>query len=729
MENKDLKILKKYYGEDFAKLCRSLFPTILETEGLLSKIILDHFAPTRSLYKDITKSLGTQDDFKTYIFGLVDVEKGEISEIQPKTAEELMDEAGYILYPECQTEEEVQSFKKYWKPNEELCTFRGGRLEYCRVWFAVKKNVDQIRREDFSNPQRQDEYGTSAISIQFSRSTNSTISIKNRYNHTVNNPDATFSNNLDNIIPGLTEAFVHEYEIDLVASARHNFEIPGYVLADDGKYYRSNVETGGVHYCENNVVVLHGDAMKLDKSRYIVVDNHIIDKEFKTIDFQHWQGFELIKDRILKFEDEQKDRVRNITITIKKGQHLNEDEIFAYFTNPSVGTDENGNQVIEFWESLNSFTESIGEIEKIDEAYDEKKNRVILITPKQGQPVKITVNENGEIIGYKNQNVISIGDRFMIDNRALKRFVAPNLKEIGNHFLEKNSDLEELTFESVEKVGEDFLYYNKILKSFIAPNLKEVGEDFLYYNKILKSFIAPKLKQIGHYALYSNQNLEELTLESVEKIDMDFLSRNQILRKFVAPKLKEVHRNFLLTNLCLEELTLESLESCGASFVGANKIMKKFIAPKLFDIGGSFLFSNLEMEELSLESADFIWGEFMGSNEKLKKFYGPKIKAIRSDFLVNNQEMEELTLESVEWVKHSFIPYNKKLKVFIAPNLKETGQEFLMSAKHLQEVVVAEGCETINDVGMSCALEDLPRFKNAVKHLGDEDSIDGDFQE
>ena len=35
MENKDLKLIKSEYGEDFAHLCRSLFPTLLEQEGKL----------------------------------------------------------------------------------------------------------------------------------------------------------------------------------------------------------------------------------------------------------------------------------------------------------------------------------------------------------------------------------------------------------------------------------------------------------------------------------------------------------------------------------------------------------------------------------------------------------------------------------------------------------------------------------------------------------------------
>ena len=265
MDNNDLRFLKRHYGEKFAHLCRELFPTILEEEGLLSKIISDHFAPTKSLYDDV---VSIKKEFKEFIYGCVKLDKAIASEIA-KTPEELMDEAGYILYPECKSEEDIQSFKKYWAKGEELCTFRGGRLDSCRVWFAVKKNADEIKRKNFNNPSRQDEYGTSVISIQFSRGSGSTLSIKNRYNHTVLSPDATFGNNLDNIIPGLTQSFIKTYGIDLLNNGRESIYIPDYRRGNDGRYYRVNVENFDVCYCENNVMLIDGRKLVLDKARYI----------------------------------------------------------------------------------------------------------------------------------------------------------------------------------------------------------------------------------------------------------------------------------------------------------------------------------------------------------------------------------------------------------------------------------------------------------------------------
>ena len=198
MENEDLKKIKKIYGEEFMKMCRRNFPTLLETPGLLFKLITDHVEPTKNFMKFLSLDpdpIEVEDAFKNFIYSFVDVEQDTPEAIE-KTAKELMDEAGYVLFPECQTEEQIQKFRGFYgPPPERLCTFNGGRLNHCRVWFAVKKNAVSLDRKKFTNPKREDEYGTSVISIQFTRRTPSTLSIKNRYNHAVNNPDNTFLNN------------------------------------------------------------------------------------------------------------------------------------------------------------------------------------------------------------------------------------------------------------------------------------------------------------------------------------------------------------------------------------------------------------------------------------------------------------------------------------------------------------------------------------------------------
>ena len=254
--DEELRKIKKVYGEKFMQMCRALFPTILEEEGRLFEILSSSFSNnSKTLYEDI-KNRKLEYAFKKFVntkFGVLE----ETEVVTDKSPYELLEEAGYDLY-ECKNEEEIQSFKKYYAKGEALCTFNGGRLNSCVVFFAVKKDVEDIKREDFEEPEREDQYGTSVMGIQFNREGLCTVSIKNRYNHTVINPDATHGNNLENIIPGLTQSFktlLQERGLELDISNCEQFTIPGYVVANDGKYYKYNIELGGTYYCPGNIVI------------------------------------------------------------------------------------------------------------------------------------------------------------------------------------------------------------------------------------------------------------------------------------------------------------------------------------------------------------------------------------------------------------------------------------------------------------------------------------------
>ena len=280
----DLFVIKEKYGENMMHLCRNLFSTILETPGLLSSLMLNNFEPSRFLYNDIM-TLGLKYDFANYIKSLSEPISNELLYFNIKRKpSDLLAEAGYTLY-ECKNEEDIQLFKKYYAKEEELCTFNGGRLKRCLVFFAVHKDVDNIRREDFKQPERQDRYGTSVLSIQFTRSNNSIISIKNRYNHTVDNPDATFSNNLDNIIPGLTGSFSRYYNLNL-SNSRKKLEIPGYIMANNGKYYKYNYEINNIYYGPNNIIIDNFEVIDKyrENEKYLIIDYFVIDLINKKIE-------------------------------------------------------------------------------------------------------------------------------------------------------------------------------------------------------------------------------------------------------------------------------------------------------------------------------------------------------------------------------------------------------------------------------------------------------------
>lgn len=429
--SKELNRIKKLYGERFMHLCRSLFPTLLEQEGLLTEVLKSTFATnSRTLYDDIVNN-DLEEEFKNYIYSKIDVEKEMPEIIGEKTPYQLLDENGYDLY-ECNSEEEIQSFKKYYKSGEELCTFLGNRLNRCVVFFAVKKDVEEIKREDFNNPKREDEYGTSVMSIQFTKSQNSTVSIKNRYNHTVNNPDATYGNDLDRIAPGLTQSFeklLLQRGMTLNKSNIEAFNIPNYVVAGDGKYYKYNMEINGNYYCPGNVIIDHGNVIKLEPEKQELIDYFILDKENKTLSLY--------------------------------------DDPILFLT---------GDGFIDGFKNIDS-------IEMANNNNSEQKTKTITIKEKSSdKPITIEINkESNSIIGYTNENLTNLGDNFLGYNEQLSKLVAPNVTSIDDDVLENNIELEKFEAPNLEWIGYSFLRNNTKLSEFYVPNLSKESKESLEY--------------------------------------------------------------------------------------------------------------------------------------------------------------------------------------------------------------------------------------------------------
>ena len=65
--SKELVKIKKYYGEEMMHLCRELFPTILEDEGVLLRILEATFPHSKFLYDDIVND-NQITTFKDFIY-------------------------------------------------------------------------------------------------------------------------------------------------------------------------------------------------------------------------------------------------------------------------------------------------------------------------------------------------------------------------------------------------------------------------------------------------------------------------------------------------------------------------------------------------------------------------------------------------------------------------------------------------------------------------------------
>ena len=529
----DLKKIKKKYGEKMAHLCRVLFSTLLEKEGLLYELITFKFAPNKFLYDDIIKQ-NKIEEFKDLIYSLYDVENNLIK--TTKTPFELLRDANYTLY-ECESNEDILRFKKYYAPWEELCTFKDNRLKRNYVFFAVKDNADKLNREDFKNPKREDEYGTSVISIQFSKGRVNTLSIKNRYNHSVNNPDATFSNNLENIIEGLTASFEEYYNFNINSNCNSNFSLDNYVLANDHRFYKYNYEIDNIYYCVNNIIIDNFEVINdyVDTSKYLVLDYYILN----------------LKDKIIypyKYSNNNSDSFCN---NIKINKNV-------------IEKLSNGKKVI-----------------------------------KINDNIKIVVNKYHQIIGYENNELEIIDNNFMKENQYLEYIEINNVKEIGKNFLLNNTTLNEIEAYNVRNIDDGFLFYNENLKSISLPNVETIGDHFLSYAPI-ENIELENVKYIGDYFLEWNEDLKHIKLDNVITIGDNFLHNNELIESISLPNLVSLGSGFLYYNESIKFVNLPKLETVGRDFLSKNKSAEFINIPLLNKAGIYFMYALNNVDEINI---------------------------------------------------------------------------------------------------------------------------------
>ena len=553
--NEELKNIKKMYGEKMMHLCRELFATILENcPSTLEQILKDSFNESRFLYDDIVDN-NLIDDFKNYVYGIYDRICANSEEVisdvaDPKT---LMREAGYTLY-ECKTDEEIQAFRKYYQKDEELCTFKNGsRLVRCYVYFAVKDGADKLKRSDFVKPQRQDEYGTSVISIQFTRDGSHTLSIKNRYNHTVGNPDATYSNNLDNIIPGLTQSFADYYGMLQEKITNKSLDIPGYVKANDGKFYKYNYEINNIYYCPDNIVIDNFEVIRYPKEKYLIMDYFVIDLVNKKLilNNRHDIFIEMLSD------------IKNIEI-VKDG----ENKVVSFYTN-------NGEKTIITLDNL---------------------SRIIKIVNNYVKRIENNFLWHNEVLQEISlDNVEEIGDSFLFNNEVMTKISLPNVRQIGDSFMCR-SIVDDLRLPEVLMIGDRFMSSNHQILQVRLPKVKTIGKNFIKNNCYIEEINMPEVEIIGSCFLDENVNLCEINLPEVRVIHDNFCYSNFGITNINMPKVKSIGNMFMYCNNAVLELLLPEVERIGYNFMGCNRKLISVDLPKLEEVDSEIFSMNQNIE-------------------------------------------------------------------------------------------------------------------------------------
>lgn len=622
--NYDLKIIKKKFGENMMKLSRELFPTLLEEKGLLSGLFLNNFNPSKILYDDIKKN-HLEKEFKMFIYSFLN--EDEVIENSKKTPKKLFEEEGYDFY-ECKTEEDIQKFKKYYARGEELCTFRDKRLGKCYVFFVVKRNVDEIKREKFKNPIREDEYGTSVMSIQFTRDEAHTLSIKNRYNHALleGNPDATYRNNLENIAPGLTKSFENTYGL-VQFNPNTNFEMKNYVRAKDGKFYKYNYEINNIYYCTDNIIIDNFEVKKLPKERYIVMDYFILD----------------MKDKKITLYDE----------------------------------------------SINdSFVSSIKNIKKID-VLKEDSNKMVIIIGEEGNMI-IKLDPNDRIIEINNETLKSVSDNYFSKSKYIDKLYLNNVVEVGDNFLNKNKSLSKISMDNVKIIGKNFLESNNNIEEVSFLNVEKIGNGFMFQNNNpkFKKIYMPKVEIIGNSFMFRNNSVMKVCIPNVKNIGNNFFKSNQIVRTLEIPLTETIGDSFLENNELISELYLPSVINIGSNFLKKNQILKKLIIPNVIELKNGALQHNNNLKELYVPKVVKIGDDVLMHNNSLTEFESPYLEEIGKKFLEYNRWLEKFIAPNLRKIGPYMLSVNDALTYIDVSNLMDEYKDNL--SKHMKEMLKQE---------------------------------------
>jgi acetyltransferase-like isoleucine patch superfamily enzyme len=272
--------IKKLKGERFAKTIRSYDNGIFDIHNL----------------PEIVRHAGEEaEPLLQYLISLKNI---KIENKSSESIKDLLDKAGYdfIIVTDQKSQD---SIKKYYATGEVICTIGTDRWKHYHMIQVWKKNIAEIKRENYPSPKREDEYGTSCMSIQIGKS-GGFISIKNRYNHTVSNPDNTLSSNPDNIIIGLADALRRKFKVDF---SSQKAEIQGNFTIFDKKIVKYNYEINGVFIGEN-CYIKNGELIEIDKNTQLIMDYFLLDIPSKKI--INIVGTEDCFDKILEKELENK---------------------------------------------------------------------------------------------------------------------------------------------------------------------------------------------------------------------------------------------------------------------------------------------------------------------------------------------------------------------------------------------------------------------------------------
>ena len=512
-------VIKKQNGEAFAKAIRDYDARIFDIPNL----------------QELIQYAGRDAERLTpFLSSLLDIDKIKVqSGLNPF---ELLKKAGYNAFY-ADTERKKNSIKHYYANREAICTFRDSeRHKNYHIIHCIKEGADKLKRSDFKGHEdRQDEYGTSVISIQILK-TGGFIKICNRYNHTVENPDNTFGSNPDNIILGLSDSLKKHFNVNFSIPYLSKYVLPEYYIIVQNHLIYYTLEKEDMYFGDG-VYVDGGEIIPIQKDYQFFMKQYLFDLKAKTV-------------TTFFYED---DKFANVLIEEMKGKNIQRKK------------NENGFDLLLDGALFLSF----------DEDKNVTKARLLKAVSLPDDSFK------GErsLTFFEAPNLSIIGND-CFENTSLNHFFAPNLIRMGAHCFSFGCDFEKLVFENLKSMG-DSCFFNIDVKELYFPKLKEIPSHSLRCNRFLEKIYAPKVLGVREYGIYSNEKLKEVFLPSCKKVGGKSLSHNFNLKVLNLLKLKQAEVGAVSFNLKLKKIYVPKLVSTERETFSNNAIGCYIEAPNL----------------------------------------------------------------------------------------------------------------------------------------------------
>ncbi len=473
--------IKKQNGERFAKAIRTFDNGIFDVPDL-----------------DKTLKYAGRDasPIMNYLVSLKDIKIEEHGVYKdPKDLAEL---AGYDYY-HVTSHKQALEFQKYYADGEKLCTFGDySRTDRYHVVWLIKKDYDKIVRG--RPPKRDDPYGTSVMSIQMLKN-GGFISIKNRYNHTVSNPDNTLNSNPNNIIMGLSQSLKHKFNVDFSSQEER---LPENYIEINGKIIKYTKETNNI-YSGNGFYVKDGEVIEIDKNKELMIENFVLNMQTKEIR----NIFNDNKDSFAKALSEEIDG-RKLQIT--KNENGNKCLL------------ADGVEILEIKDSeiISLHFPNVTEIDSEFLAYTNKLTNLSM------------------------QNLTKICGGCFFSAASLTNVSMPNLVEIGAWSFNSVNSLKNLSMQNLTKMGANCFFCAKSLINVSMPNLVKMGTWSLSRVNSLKTLSMPKLEEMSDNCFQSIKSLARIIMP------MELITYNMIkaIKKNSYPRVVDMVKNQALLNAC-----------------------------------------------------------------------------------------------------------------------------------------------------------------------------------